>query len=152
MGKVKDQLEELFTRYREKRICVLGTTCCGKSTLQQCFSQSVDMDEVLWTTLTKEEETYICSKPWTNDIGRFTSKIVKERMVIEPGHPLFSLILLECDMIVYLEISDGLLREHCNKRSASFEDAKNVKLAIEKAIDEKRADTNIKVFILSVDE
>ncbi|MEG0492167.1 MAG: hypothetical protein RR696_03115 [Clostridia bacterium] len=100
MGKVKDQLEELFTRYREKRICVLGTTCCGKSTLQQCFSQSVDMDEVLWTTLTKEEETYICSKPWTNDIGRFTSKIVKERMVIEPGHPLFSLIRMRYDRLL----------------------------------------------------
>ena len=34
-------------------------------------------------------------------------------------------------MIVYLDISDELLAEHCKKRGAAFQDAKNVKDAIE---------------------
>ena len=138
MSKVMSELAKLFDRYYDKRICVLGTTCCGKSTLQSQFAETVDMDEELWPTLSKEEELYICQKPWTNDIGKFTSKLVKERVVIKPGHPLFSLILLDCDVIIYLGISDALLQKHCQLRNASFEDAKNVKYAIESTINARR--------------
>ena len=47
------------------------------------------MDEALWPTLSREEESYICQKPWTNDIGKFTNKLVKERVDIKSGHPFF---------------------------------------------------------------
>ncbi|MDD3238851.1 MAG: hypothetical protein PHW47_01950 [Lachnospira sp.] len=152
MSKVKQNLEDIFKSYQDKRICILGTTCCGKSTLQEQFPGAIDMDEALWPTLSKEEEEYICSKPWTPDIGKFTSKLVKERVRIQPGHPLFSLILLECDVLVYLDISDDLLKSHCEKRKASFTDAKNVKWAIEKSIDKKRAENSVIVINLEVDE
>lgn len=152
MRKIKNELEKIFDRYHEHRICVLGTTCCGKSTLQSQFNEAVDMDEELWPTLSKEEESYICQKPWTSDIGNFTSKLVRERVVIKPGHPLFSLILLECDVIIYLGISDELLYKHCQLRNASFEDAKNVKYAIESIINERRMAGDVKIFDLEMDE
>lgn len=101
------------------------------------------MDEALWPTLSKEEELYICQKPWTNEIGEFTSKIVKERVAIKLGHPLFSLILLDCDVIVYLGISDELLLKHRQERKASFEDAKNIKYTIESTINSRRMSENI---------
>lgn len=94
----------------------------------------------------------ICQKPWTKDIVKFTSKLVKERIVIKPGHPLFSLILLDCEVIVYLDISDGLLRKHCQQRNALWEDAKNVKYAIEGAINERRMSGNLKIYDLEMDE
>lgn len=152
MNKIKNELAEIFDKYYDKRICVLGTTCCGKSTLQNQFIEAVDMDEVLWPTLSTEEEAYICQKPWTSEIGSFTSKLVKERVVIKPGHPLFSLILLECDIIIYLGISDVLLQKHCQQRNASFEDAKNVKYAIENTINTRRMSENVKLYELEMDE
>jgi len=152
MSKIKSELVKIFDRYYDKKICVLGTTCCGKSTLQSQFIEAVDMDESLWPTLSKEEESYICQKPWTNDIGKFTSKLVKERVVIKPGHPLFSLILLDCDVIIYLGISDTLLQKHCRQRNASFEDAKNVKYAIESTIETRRMSGNLKIYDLEMDE
>jgi broad-specificity NMP kinase len=152
MSKIKSQLAKIFDRYYDKRICVLGTTCCGKSTLKGHFIEAVDMDDVLWPTLSKEEELYICQKPWTKDIGKFTSSLVKERVVIKPGHPLFSLILLDCDVIIYLGISDALLQKHCQQRNASFEDAKKVKYAIENTISTRRMSENLKIYDLEMDE
>ena len=147
MGKIKSELAQIFDRHSDKRICVLGTTCCGKSSLQSQFP-----DEALWPTLSKEEEAYICQKPWTHDIGAFTGKLVKERVVIQPGHPLFSLVLVDCDILVYLGISDELLRKHCQQRNALFEDAKNVKHAIESTINARRMCEKLDIYDLEMDE
>ena len=124
-------LNAIFEKNKDKRICVLATSCCGKTTLVQQIPNCVDLDDVLWPQLTKEEEDYICQKPWTNEIGAFTSKLVHERISIKPGHPLFSLILIDCDVIVYVDITDELLAEHCKQRGSNFIDVKNVKNAIE---------------------
>ena len=56
----KRELAELFDKFYDKRICVLGTTCCGKRTLQSQFVEAVDIDEVVWQTRTNEEESDIC--------------------------------------------------------------------------------------------
>ncbi len=138
-------LSAIFEKHKNERICVLGTTCCGKSTLQQQIPGTVDMDDVLWPQLTKDEELYLCQKPWTKEIGAFTRKIVKERVNVTAGQPLFTLILLDCEVIVYLDISDKLLAEHCEKRGSTFQDAKNVKDAIEDTWNSQR-EMNQKVF------
>lgn len=138
-------LNAIFDKHKNDRICVLGTTCCGKSTLQKQIPGTVDMDEALWPQLTKEEEAFICQKPWTREIGDFTRKLVKERVAIKAGQPIFSLILLDAEVIVYLDISDELLAEHCKKRGNDFQDAKNVKDAIEDAWNRQR-DNQDKVF------
>lgn len=143
-------LNAIFEKHKTDRICVLGTTCCGKSTLQEQIPGTVDMDEVLWPQLTKEEEAYICQKPWTREIGAFTRKLVQERVTVKAGQPLFTLILLDCEVIVYLDISDELLASHCKKRGAAFQDAKNVKNAIEDAWNRQRENNNKVFYYLNV--
>lgn len=138
-------LNAIFEKHKADRVCVLGTTCCGKSTLKEQIPGTVDMDEVLWPQLTKDEEAYICQIPWTSEIGDFTRRLVKERVTVKEGHPLFTLILLDCEVIVYLDIADELLAEHCKKRGNDFQDAKNVKDAIEEAWNRQR-EKNDKIF------
>lgn len=138
-------LNAIFEKHKMDRICVLGTTCCGKSTLKAQIPGTVDIDEELWPQLTKDEEVFISQKPWTREIGAFTRKIVKERVNVKAGQPLFTLILLDCEVIVYLDISDELLAEHCKKRGSVFQDAKNVKNAIEDTWNSQR-EKNDKVF------
>lgn len=145
-----NELKAIFEKHTNERICVLGTTCCGKSTLQEQIPGTVDMDEVLWPQLTKDEEAYICQKPWTKEIGNFTNTLVKERVTIQQGRPLFSLILLECEVIVYLDISDELLKEHCKKRGSEFRDAKNVKDAIERAWNSQQKNQNKTFYYLHI--
>ena len=145
-------LNAIFQKHINDRICVLGTTCCGKSTLQEQIPSTLDMDAVLWPQLTKDEEAYICQKPWTRKIGDFTRKIVKERVTIKAGQPIFSLILLDCEVIVYLDISDELLADHCKKRGSAFQDAKNVKDAIENALNNQRKNNDREIYYLNVTE
>lgn len=145
-------LNAIFEKHINDRICVLGTTCCGKSTLQEQISGAVDMDEALWPQLTKNEEAYICQKPWTREIGDLTRKIVKERVAVKVGQPIFSLILLDCEVIVYLDISDELLAEHCKKRGSDFQDAKNVKDAIENTWNIQRKNNDKVFYYLNVAE
>lgn len=145
-------LNAIFEKHKNNRICVLGTTCCGKSTLHEQIPETVDMDEELWPRLSREEEAYICMKPWTKEIGEFTQRLVKERVTVKAGHPIFSLILLECEVIVYLDISDELLAEHCKKRGSSFQDAKNVKEAIENTWNSQRKNKNLVFYHLNITE
>lgn len=145
-------LNAIFEKHNKDRICVLGTTCCGKSTLHEQIPGTVDMDKELWPQLSKEEEAYICTKPWTKEIGEFTKRLVKERVTVKAGHPIFSLILLECEVIVYLDISDELLAEHCKKRGSAFQDAKNVKDAIENTWNNLRKNKNLVFYYLNITE
>lgn len=40
-------LNAIFERHKKDRICVLGTTCCGKTTLLKQIPGCVDLDEEL---------------------------------------------------------------------------------------------------------
>jgi shikimate kinase len=145
-------LNAIFDKHKNDRICVLGTTCCGKSTLHKQIPGTIDMDEALWPQLTKDEEAFICQKPWTREIGDFTRQLVKERVAIKAGQPIFSLILLDAEVIVYLDISDELLAEHCKKRGSDFHDAKNVKDAIENTWNNHRKNKDKVCYYLKVTE
>ena len=124
-------LNAIFEKHKNERVCVLATTCCGKTTLLQQIPGCVDLDNELWPQLTAEEAEYISQKPWTKEIGDYIDKLVYERITIKSGYPLFSTIIVDCDVVVYLDISDELLAEHCEKRGNNFMDAKNVKEAVE---------------------
>ena len=52
-------LDAIFERHRNDRICVLGTTCCGKTTLLRQIPGCVDLDDELWPQLTQEEADFI---------------------------------------------------------------------------------------------
>lgn len=129
-----DILMEIFEENKEKRICVVGTTCTGKSTLIDKLHIGEDMDKLIFPLLTKEESDYVCQSPWTEEIGKKMDYLVKNKLEIKPGIPLFGTVLLDCDLIVYLHIKDSLLLERTNLRNVDFENAKNMQQKIENEI------------------
>ena len=62
-------------------------------------------------------------------------RLAKERIKIEPRHPVFGTVVLDADQVVYLHIPDELLQERVKKRGKDFEDAKNMQSQIKKEIE-----------------
>lgn len=129
-----EELRQIFIDNKDKRICVLGTTCTGKTTLINESNMGVDMDEEIFPLLTEEENEYVCQTPWTEEIGNKMDELVRTRLSIKPGVPMFGTVLLDCDLIVYLHITDDLLLERTKSRNVNFNNAKNMQLKIEEEI------------------
>ena len=145
-------LRAIFDRHKEERVCVLATTCCGKTVLLRQIPGCVDLDDELWPQLSREETDFISRKLWTKEIGDFIDRLVYEKISVRAGHPLFTTIIVDCDVVVYLDISDALLKEHCEKRGCSFADAKNVKEAVEEDWNSHRAKGGKVFYYLTVME
>ena len=129
-----EELRQIFIDNKGKRICVLGTTCTGKTTLINESNMGVDMDEEIFPLLTEEETEYVCQTPWTEEIGNKMDELVRTRLSIKPGVPMFGTVLLDCDLIIYLHIADELLLERTKSRNVDFNNAKNMQLKIEEEI------------------
>lgn len=129
-----EQLIEIFEENMDKRICVLGTTCTGKTTLIKGTNIGLDMDEEIFPLLTEEETEYVCRTPWTQEIGNRMDELVKTKLSIKQGTPMFGTVLLDCDLIVYLHINDDLLLERTKLRNTDFSNAKNMQQKIEEEI------------------
>ena len=140
-----EELKDIFINNKDKRICVLGTTCTGKTTLINKYNLGNDMDKEIFPLLTKEEEQYVCSTPWTEEIGAKMDELVRTKLIIKPGTPMFGTVLLDCDLIIYLHINDRLLLERTKLRNVAFENAKNMQLKIEKEI------KNSNIPVISID-
>lgn len=136
-----NRLEKILRENKDKRICVIGTTCTGKSTLIKNLNMGLDMDDAIFPLLTKEETDYVCSSPWTVEIGKKMDELVSERLSIISGVPMFGTVLLDCDLIIYLHISDELLRIRTNLRNADFINAKNMQQKIEDEISKSSIET-----------
>lgn len=57
------ELNKIFESNKDKRICVIGTSCIGKSTLLKELRNCYDMDDLLFPLLSKEETEYVCRQP-----------------------------------------------------------------------------------------
>lgn len=143
-----DNLLTIFNENSSKRICVLGTTCTGKTTLINDTNIGLDMDNEIFPLLTKEETEYVCSTPWTEEIGKKMDELVRTKLSIKPGMPMFGTVLLDCDLIVYLHISDELLLERTKLRNVDFINAKNMQQKIENEI----TNSGLETIILEVKE
>ena len=146
MDKTSLELLEIINNNSDKRIVVLGTTCTGKTTLINKLNIGRDMDKEIFPLLTKEETDYVCSSPWTEEIGEKMDELVRTKLKSEVGKPLFGTVLLDCDLIIYLHINDELLKERTQKRNADFINAKNMQIKIEKEI----KNSNIKSITLEM--
>lgn len=146
MDKTSLELLEIINNNSDKRIVVLGTTCTGKTTLINKLNIGRDMDKEIFPLLTKEETDYVCSSPWTEDIGKKMDELVRTKLKSEAGKPLFGTVLLDCDLIIYLHINDELLKERVQKRNADFINAKNMQIKIENEI----KNSNIKSITLEM--
>jgi len=147
-NKFIENLKEIFHSNRDKRILVIGTTCTGKSTLIKNLNMGLDMDKVIFPLLTKEESDYVCQTPWTKEIGEKMTYLVKTKIKIQPGEPLFGTVLIDCDLVVYLHINDELLKKRTDLRNVDYTNAKNMQAEIEEEIKK----LNIKVITLEVIE
>jgi hypothetical protein len=124
-------LKAIFDKHKNERVFVLGTMCVGKSTLLGLLPEGIDMDSVAFVNITEDESRIISQTPWTNEVGDTVDKIVYRNVKIKPGHPVFGTVIVDCEAVVYLDISDALLAEHCKKRGVDLADALNMKIAIE---------------------
>ena len=131
-----NELKRVIDSNKDKRICVVGTSCTGKTTYLEHAKNGLDMDKIIFPLMTDEEKEYVCQTPWTPEIGKTMDKLVKERIKIIPGQPVFGTVIIDCDLIVYLDISDELLLERTKSRNVNYQDAKNMKDSIEQDLEE----------------
>lgn len=129
-----EELSRIFKENIDKRICVLGTTCTGKTTIINETNIGLDMDKEIFPLLTQEEIKFVCRTPWTEEIGMKMDNLVRTKLCIKPGVPMFGTVLLNCDLIVYLHINDELLFKRTKLRNVDFINAKNMQQEIEKEI------------------
>ena len=113
------ELKAIFTRHKNERVCVIGTICSGKSTLLKQIPNCVDLDDELWPQLSKEEAAFISRTPWTQEISDEIDRLIYEKITVKAGFPLFGTVILDCEAVVYLDIDDELLMDHCKKRGIS---------------------------------
>ncbi len=132
------RLAEILNLFTHKRVVVVGTTCTGKSTLQERIPGAQDMDKLIFPLLTPQEQAYVCQTPWTPEIGEFMTCVTKQRVQVTPGQPVFGTVVLEADIIVHLLISDETLQERTTRRGVSFENAQNMQAHIQQAIVESQ--------------
>ncbi len=98
-------------------------------------SEEINRGTIIYSkTLTKEETEYVCKTPWTEEIGNKMDELVRTKLSIKPGIPMFGTVLLDCDLIVYLHISDELLMKRSKLRNVDFINAKNMQQKIEREI------------------
>ena len=128
----------LLEQHQDKRVIVVGGTCIGKSTMLSQISGARDMDAEVFPQLTKEESDYVCQDPWTEEIGRTMTNFVRERVKSAPGRPVFGTVVIDCDFIVLLNISDGLLAVRTASRNVSFSNAKNMHQQIRCEVENSR--------------
>lgn len=147
-NKYIEEIKEIFDNNKDKRILVIGTTCTGKSTLIKKLGVGLDMDKEIFPLLTKEESDFVCQTPWTKEIGEKMDYLVRTKLKINLGLPLFGTVLVDCDLIVYLHINDELLKKRTDLRNVDFTNAKNMQIKIEEEI----KDSNKKVITLEITE
>ncbi len=144
---IKD-LKNILDNNKDKRVCGVGTSCTGKTTYLEYAKNGLDMDKIIFPLLSEEEKNYVCQTPWTEEIGQTMDKLVKEKIKIEAGQPVFGTVIIDSDLIVYLNISEELLRERTKRRNVDFNDAKRMQDAIEKELSK----TTIPVITVNVKE
>ena len=146
--RVLEELRKIFAENADKRICVVGTPCVGKTTLVKSLPNCLDQDEVAFTLLGEEAGScvheYVKHNPeeWKNHVIKF----IKEYK-IERGHPIFGTGIFDCDLVVYLEINEETLRERAAKRNADFQWALDTKKLY---IDPEIKSSNIPVITIDV--
>lgn len=66
---------------KKQRVCVVVTSCTGKSTYLKHANNWLDMDEIIFPLLTEQEKQYVCQTPWTQERSKIMKKIIREKML-----------------------------------------------------------------------
>ena len=154
-NKTADSLKAILEKHRDKRVCVIGTMCCGKTTLikQLTGYNCIDMDDEFWPQASKKEYEFYSKRPFTKEMNRSLYNLFCERVLLKPGYALFGIYILDCEVVVYLDIPEKLLREHCEKRGdTDFTDAHNIKKWIEEDLNNHKVKNGKLFYYLTVQE
>lgn len=128
------QLQSILNAHQDKRVCIVGTTCTGKSYLVEHLHGAQDMDDLIFPLLSKEEKDYVCQKPWTPEIGDYMERLARERERIFPGKPVFGTVVFESDFLIHLRITDYLLQQRVAARGKNYADAIHMRDWIEACV------------------
>jgi len=140
--KAVEEMRKFFALSSEKRICVVGASCVGKTTLLKYLPEAVDMDDLLFgdeqkgisPLLTQTEFDYVCG-PWTPEVGQFMTQKARELIKIEAGHPVFGTIVFPSDLVIEVTVPDDVLRERIRRRNSDENGVLNMKAQIEAEIE-----------------
>ncbi len=139
--KAVNELQQIFDQNIDKRICVVGSSCVGKSTLINYLPNAVDMDDLLSGSiskgigplLTKEEIEYVTG-PWDEDVGNFMINKAKSLITINKGQPVFGTIVFPSDLIIEIDVPDSVLIERIKDRNSVLNDVLNMRNQIKDEI------------------
>ena len=143
-------LKNIFDRHKGERVCVVGTMCCGKTTLCRHLPEynCIDMDDEFWHQVSEEELKVLSKTPITKSILDRIFELVHEKVAVKPGFPLFGVVILDCEAVVYMNISEKLPEAHCKSRGdTDLADALFVKRYIESDLQRHKA-KNDKAFTI----
>jgi hypothetical protein len=128
-------LRGVLLEHANKRVAVLGPPCIGKSTILRHIPEALDMDAILFPQLSPEEKKTVFRKPWSPSVGHEMNRLARARITAVSGHPIFATVVLDVDLIVYLKISDELLRKRVDLREQDrrqvFDDVKGIQRQLE---------------------
>ncbi len=58
-----NDLKKVIDSNKDKRICVVGTSCTGKTTYLDYSKNGLDMDKIIFPLMSDEEKKYVCQTP-----------------------------------------------------------------------------------------
>jgi len=146
-NKTLDSLKTILDKNKDKCITIIGTTCTGKTTLMKDIAEAVSISE-LTSPLTGKEKEFVNKTPWTKEIGEKVFELKGKKAIVVPGHPAFGTVFASnSELLVYLQISDNLLKERVKQRNVNFSDAKAMQLWIE----EKIKKSSLPVIVINIE-
>ena len=137
--KVLKRLRTIFAENTDKRICVVGVSCTGKSTLLRDLPECLDGDNIVWDTLPEDVYKRLsCSPtPWDEEtLNIWKEWYIKTDFDIKPGQPLFSVWVEDCDLVVYLTLSENEYLKRVAMRGRNLEDMLKQRQELDKVVRE----------------
>jgi len=120
--KVLSQLQTIFAKNKDLRICVVGASCIGKTTLVRDLPECIDHDYIVWELMPKDiaEKLKTFPEPWSEAaLDIWKDCISKTHFNIKPRQPIFSYdprCISGCDLIIHLVLDDSQYLERVAKR------------------------------------
>ena len=154
-NEIVNTMKAIFDEHKNERICVVGTMCCGKTTLIKQLKEynCIDSDDEFWPSAPKEEYEFYSQRPFTKEMSDSLHQLFCERILVKPGFPMFGVYILDCDVIVYLDIEENLLKNHCIRRGdTDFSDAFNLKKWLEDDINRHKEKNDKAFYCVTVKE
>lgn len=137
------KLQLLLDKYKNKRVLVIAPPSAGKSTLLQHIPEGVDMDDIFDTMPAEMKDFIFQRESLYSDIktkkvtyakkefipgnerseadlvssDTYFKEYVNTHMKIEPGRPIFGTKVIDCDVIIYLKLSDEVYRNRLASRN-----------------------------------